>query len=193
MMVPATFTAWPKSICEILVKSFKLFMTDTNKIAPTTKNLATALPSCINASVPNIRFKPVIGLSLLNLGSASLGEKINPPDNVVDKAAITAMRATNGNTMTKPSTMALPKIAGSNSALSVIFLSNCNWLLNKLPMLLKRYCPIMVKNKVAITIMAAGASSCERAIWPSSRALLSRCAVGSSVLSWPLSSAISLA
>ena len=167
-------------------------MTDTNKIAPTTKNLATDLPSCINASVPNMRFKPLMGLSLPKLGRASLGEKMNPPAKVVDKAAITAMMAISGKTMTKPSTMALPKIAGRSSALSVIFLSNCNWLLNKLPMLLNMYCPIMVKNKVAITIMAAGASSCERAIWPSSRALLNRCAVGSSVLSWPLSSAISV-
>ena len=137
-----------------------------------------------------MRFKPLIGLSLLNLGRASLGEKMKPPDKVVDKAAITAMMAISGKTMINPSTMAPPKIAGSNSALSVIFLSNCNWLLNKLPMLLNKYCPIMVKNKVASTIMAAGASSCERAIWPSSRALLSRCAVGSSVLSWPLSSAM---
>ena len=156
-----------------------------------------AVVDIIHSCVPSVKNAwecPTLDFEVLLAGIriASFGEKMNPPANVVDKAAITAMMAMRGNTITNPSTMALPKIEGSSSALSVIFLSNCNWLLNRLPMLLNKYWPIMVKNKVAITIMAAGASSCERAIWPSSRALLNLCAVGSSVLSWPLSSAMSV-
>ena len=110
-----------------------LLVIDIHKMRLMTKNLRKVLHNSISAFKPNIRAKPAIGSSLLNLGSIILGEKIKPPLITVDSKATTANNTMMGKIITKPSMIDWKNIAGSSSALSITLRSNCNWLVNKAP------------------------------------------------------------
>ena len=165
-------------------------LTCSSKIPPTTTNLAIDLTNSINALVPKMRFKPLSGLSLLNLGATMPIENTKPPDITVERMAMKYISSMSGAISKKQSTTDWAKMLGSNSALSVIFRSNSNWDTKIWLMPLNSHPPMRVKNPTAPIDIAATGSSMERANCPSERAFSNRLLVGSSVFS-ALSSAIS--
>ena len=157
--LPATAMAWFKSVLAKLSNSSMWLLTCNNKIPPTTTNLAIAFPSSINALVPTMRFKPLKGLSLLNLGASMPKENTMPPDKTVDTMAMKYISNMMGRISKKASTKACAKYPGSKSALSVILRSNSNWDTNILLMPLNNHPPMRLKNPTAPKAMAAMGNS----------------------------------
>ena len=156
---------------------------------PATKiNLTNALVSSINAWVPNIRFRPDRGLSLLGLKPMALVENNQPPIRAGVINARTKVSNRNGMTAKMPSTKVANKILGNlavsiKTGLSMVSeeISICEILSIMVP-------PVISKKAAPNTMIMAIDSSFERGTWPSSRDFSSFLAVGCSVFSWELSS-----
>ncbi|MNE80575.1 hypothetical protein D3C80_1771580 [compost metagenome] len=65
--------------------------------APTSSDLAIALPSSASAWVENSRASPLIGLSRENCGASDLADSTQPPSSMGDTRAISSSRMNSGS------------------------------------------------------------------------------------------------
>ena len=110
-----------------------------------------------------MRFKPLKGLSLLNLGANMPMENTMPPDKTVETMAMKYIINMMGKISKKASITACANSPGNNSALSVILRSNSNWDTNNWLMPLNSQPPMRLKNPTAPKDIAATGNSMERA------------------------------
>ena len=95
-MVPACLTAVPKSNRLRVTRSSMLLDTALHKIKLISPNFKIDLANSIKALVPNMRAKPDIGLSLLNLGTNMPKENTKPPLSTVETVATKASKTMMG-------------------------------------------------------------------------------------------------
>ena len=165
------------------ISSLKSLFITRKSTPPTRENFAIAFAKLTIACNPNILLNPDNGLSLLALGAKALKEKLNPPINPAAPTAIIKAKVNIGRMASMLSKPWVPNTAGNKLSENMSFLSKMKPVLKTLLMLVTTPAPNKYMKLATPIIIAATESSCERAIWPSSRAFSIRFAVGSSVFS----------